>query len=166
MLLMDEPYNPSRDAPYGVQSLATEFALKWRNYQESEQRAYQRHFIELCEIVGYESPFDNLEDQNFVFQKAAPTPGDRRGIADVWLRDRFVMEYKRPRLNLENAYLQTLKYRDSLGNPPLLIVSDFHSIRIHTNFTGTVSDTYTITLKEPAEHRSTSETKIRPRRHL
>ena len=148
MLLMDEPINPSRQAPYGAQSFATDFAIKWRHYQESEQRAYQRHFIELCEIVGFESPFDDLENQDFVFQKAAPTPGDRRGIADVWLRDRFVMEYKSPRLNLENAYVQTLKYRDSLGNPPLLIVSDFHTIHIHTNFTGTVSDTYTITLRD------------------
>ena len=78
----------------------------------------------------------------------------------MWLRDHFVMEYKRPLLNLENAYVQTLKYRDSLGNPPLLIVSDFQTIRIHTNFTGTVSDTYTITLDDlravdaPAQRRS------------
>jgi type I restriction-modification system DNA methylase subunit len=146
--LLREAINPSRDAPGDARSLAARFATRWEYYQESEQRAYQRHFIELCEIVGYESPFDDLEDDNFVFQKFAPTPGDRRGIADVWLRGRFVMEYKRPLLNLENAYVQTLKYRDSLGNPPLLIVSDFRTIRIHTNFTGTVSDTYTITIDD------------------
>ena len=148
MLLMDEPVNPMRAAPYGTQSLATDFILKWREYQESEHRAYQRHFNELCDIVGHENPLDDLDNQDFVFQKFAPTPGDRRGFADVWLRDHFVMEYKRPLLNLENAYVQTLKYRDSLGNPPLLIVSDFQTIRIHTNFTGTVSDTYTITLED------------------
>ncbi len=147
-LLLDEPINPLREAPYGTQSLATHFILKWTDYQESEHRAYQRHFNELCEIVGHENPLDDLDNQDFVFQKFAPTPGDRRGFADVWLRDHFVMEYKRPLLNLENAYVQTLKYRDSLGNPPLLIVSDFRTIRIHTNFTGTVSDTYTITLDD------------------
>ena len=160
MLLLDEPINPLREAPYGTQSLATDFILKWREYQESEHRAYQRHFNELCDIVGHENPLDDLDDQDFVFQKFAPTPGDRRGFADVWFRDRFIMEYKRPRLNLENAYVQTLKYRDSLGNPPLLIVSDFQTIRIHTNFTGTVSDTYTITLDDlravdaPAQRRT------------
>ena len=147
-MLLDEPFNPLRAAPYGTQSLATRFILKWTDYQESEHRAYQRHFNELCEIVGHDNPLDDLDDQDFVFQKFAPTPGDRRGFADVWLRDHFVMEYKRPLLNLENAYVQTLKYRDSLGNPPLLIVSDFRTIRIHTNFTGTVSDTYTITLDD------------------
>ena len=159
-LLLDEPFNPLRDAPYGTQSLATSFILKWSEYQESEHRAYQRHFNELCDIVGHENPLDDLNNQDFVFQKFAPTPGDRRGFADVWLRDHFVMEYKRPLLNLENAYVQTLKYRDSLGNPPLLIVSDFQTIRIHTNFTGTVSDTYTITLDDlravdaPAQRRT------------
>ncbi len=148
MLLLDDPMNPLREAPYGTQSLATHFILKWTDYQESEHRAYQRHFNELCEIVGHDNPLDDLDNQDFVFQKFAPTPGDRRGFADVWLRDHFVMEYKRPLLNLENAYVQTLKYRDSLGNPPLLIVSDFRTIRIHTNFTSTVSDTYTITLDD------------------
>ena len=160
MLLFDDPVNPLRDAPYGTQSLATSFILKWQEYQETEHRAYQRHFNELCDIVGHENPLDDLQNQDFVFQKFAPTPGDRRGFADVWLRDHFVMEYKRPLQNLENAYIQTLKYRDSLGNPPLLIVSDFRTIRIHTNFTGTVSDTYTITLDDlgavdaPAQRKS------------
>ncbi len=41
-----------------------------------------------------------------------------------------------------------MRYRDSLGNPPLIIVSDFQTIRIHTNFTDTVSDTYTIELDD------------------
>ena len=50
----------------------------------------------------------------------------------------FVFEYKRPGGSLEAAYAQAVKYRDSLGNPPLTIVSDFEEIRVHTNFTGTV----------------------------
>ena len=40
---------------------------------------------------------------------------------------------------------QNLRY---LGNPPLLIVSDFETIRIHTNFTGKAPDTYIITLDD------------------
>ena len=148
MLLMDAPFNPSRNAPNGVQTLAHHFRIKWDRYQGTETRHYQAHFNEICEIVGHEIPADDLENQDFQFQQPAPTPGDRNGVADVWLRNHFVMEYKKPGKNLDDAYTQTLRYRDGLGNPPLLIVSDFETIRIHTNFTGTVSDTYTITLDD------------------
>lgn len=148
MLLMDDPINPSRDAPDAARVQSALFSAKWANYQGTEPQHYQAHFNEICEIVGHPKPADDLEDQDFEFQKAAPTPGDRHGVADVFLRGRFVMEYKKPGKNLEDAYNQALRYRDSLGNPPLLIVSDFETIRIHTNFTGTVSDTYTIALDD------------------
>ncbi len=148
MLLMDDPINPSRDAPDAARVQSALFSAKWANYQGTEPQHYQAHFNEICEIVGHPKPADDLEDQDFEFQKAAPTPGDRNGVADVFLRGRFVMEYKKPGKNLEDAYNQALRYRDSLGNPPLLIVSDFETIRIHTNFTGTVSDTYTIALDD------------------
>ena len=148
MLLMDEPINPSMSAPNGIQSQVHDFRFKWHGYQGTEPQHYQAHFNEICEIVGVEKPSDDLENQDFDFQKSAPTPGDRNGIADVFLRDHFVMEYKKPGKNLDDAYSQALRYRDGLGNPPLLIVSDFETVRIHTNFTGTVSDTYTITLED------------------
>ncbi len=148
MLLMDEAVNPSREAPYGVQALASTFASKWKGYRGTEIGNYQGHFNEVCEIVGYEKPADDLDNHDFEFQHPAPTPGDRRGTADVWLRDHFVMEYKKRGRDLEKAYAQVLRYRDSLGNPPLLIVSDFETIRIHTNFTGTVSDTYIIEIRD------------------
>ncbi len=148
MLLMDEPINPSLAAPNGVQSMVHDFRFKWRDYQGTEPQHYQAHFNEICEIVGVEKPSDDLENQDFDFQKSAPTPGDRNGVADVFLRDHFVMEYKKPGKNLDDANSQALRYRDGLGNPPLLIVSDFETVRIHTNFTGTVSDTYTITLDD------------------
>ena len=148
MLLMDEPINPSREAPDAARVKAAIFSAKWANYEGTEPQHYQSQFNEICDIVGHPKPADDLDNHEFEFQKAAPTPGDRNGVADVFLRDRFVMEYKKPGKNLEDAYSQTFRYRDSLGNPPLLIVSDFQTIRIHTNFTGTVSDTYTITLDD------------------
>ena len=95
MLLMDEAVNPSREAPYGVQALASAFASKWKGYRGTEIGNYQGHFNEICEIVGYEKPADDLDNHDFEFQHPAPTPGDRRGTADVWLRDHFVMEYKK-----------------------------------------------------------------------
>ncbi len=148
MLLMDEPINPSREAPDAARVNAAIFAAKWSGYQGTEPQHYQAHFNEICEIVGHPNPSDDLDNHDFEFQQPAPTPGDRNGVADVFLRGRFVLEYKKPGKNLDDAYSQALRYRDSLGNPPLLIVSDFENIRIHTNFTGTVSDVYTISLDD------------------
>lgn len=128
--------------PSVQQGMATRFANRWDGYRGSEVAHYQSHFNGLCELVGHDKPADRLGSKDFDFQKAAPTPDDRNGMADVFLRDRFVMEYKRPDSSLDQAYFQVLRYRDSLGNPPLLLVSDFETIRIHTNFTGTVSETY------------------------
>ena len=136
------------------------FSDSWRGYSGSEVSHYQDHFNGLCLIVGHESPSDNIGDTDFMFQRSAPTPSDRNGVADVFLRDRFVMEYKRPGGDLDEAYLQALRYRDGLGNPPLIIVCDFETIRIHTNFTGTVSETYYVNLddlldlEEPVRHKS------------
>ena len=96
MLLMDEPINPSRNAPNGAQTLAHDFRLRWNGYQGTEPQHYQAHFNEICEIVEHEKPADDLENQDFDFQKLAPTPGDRNGVADVFVRDHFVMEYKKP----------------------------------------------------------------------
>ena len=49
---------------------------------------------------------------------------------------------------MQSAYVQLLLYRDDLENPPLLIVSDLESIQIHTNFTGTTKQVYTVTLQD------------------
>ena len=143
-----------------AQFSATHFAERWSGYSGSEVSHYQAHFSGLCEIVGHEAPADRVGDSDFTFQRNAPTPGDRGGVADVFLRDRFVMEYKRLGGDLDGAYLQALRYRDGLGNPPLIIVCDFETIRVHTNFTGTVSEVYYIGLDDltdldrPARHRS------------
>ena len=148
MLLMDEPFNPSRVAPSVAQALASDFARKWTSYQGNEVQHFQAQFNELCEIVGHENPHDDLNNRDFEFNQRVRTATGSQGEADVFLRDHFIMEYKKPGLDLDAAYNQNLRYRDGLGNPPLLIVADFETIRIHTNFTGTVSDTYTITLDD------------------
>lgn len=66
--------------------------------------------------------------------------GEKRGFADVWKRDCFAWEYKKPSTDVNNlvrAYKQLKEYADGLHNPPLLIVSDIKStIRAHTQFTG------------------------------
>ena len=148
MLLMDAPFNPSRDAPNGAQTFAHDFRLKWKGYRGTEVQHFQAHFNELCEIVGHENPHDDLDNHNFEFNQHVRTATGTRGEADVFLRDHFIMEYKKPGLDLDAAYHQNLRYRDGLGNPPLLIVADFETIRIHTNFTGKAPDTYIVTLED------------------
>nr|HMN42720.1 N-6 DNA methylase [Phycisphaerales bacterium] len=60
------------------------------------------------------------------------------GFADVWKRGCFCWEYKRQgkHADLSAALDQLKQYRDSLDNPPLLIVCDVDHYEIHTNFTG------------------------------
>ncbi len=148
MLLMDEPINPSRDVPSAVQTLAADFGRKWTSYQGNEIQHFQAHFNELCAIVGHPKPSDDLDNHDFEFNQRVRTATGSQGEADVFLRDHFIMEYKKPGLDLDAAYNQNLRYRDGLGNPPLLIVADFETIRIHTNFTGKAPDTYIIELDD------------------
>ena len=60
----------------------------------------------------------------------------------------FAWEYKGKHANLDKAYGQLLQYRESLLNPPLLIVSDMQRIVIHTHFTNTAKQTHNLTLED------------------
>ena len=50
------------------------------------------------------------------------TEAGERGFADVWKKGCFAWEYKGKKKNLDDAYRQLLRYRESLLNPPLLVV--------------------------------------------
>ncbi len=75
------------------------------------------------------------------------------GFADVWWRDKFGWEYKRrgKYKDLKEAYAQLCQYREALGNPYLLVVSDIARTEIHTNFTGTAKQVHVIELEDLAE---------------
>ncbi len=94
-LLLNEPVNVLRDAPDESHMKAALFAAKWTGYEGTEPQYYQAHFNELCAIVGHPTPSEDLTNTDFGFQKPAPTPGDHYGVADVFLREHFVMEYKK-----------------------------------------------------------------------
>lgn len=103
-------------------------------------------------MLGVPTPAEADPDgDNYTFERGARklTGGD--GWADVWKRGHFAWEYKGKRANLKAAYDQLALYRESLENPPLLIVSDLNIIEIHTNFTGTVKQVHTIDLASFAE---------------
>ncbi len=137
------------------------FKAKWGKFTGKESAAYQEHFNDLCRVLGVPTPIeaDPTGEDSFCFQKhvvkdaelfaigddgkIAETADSERGFADVWKSECFAWEYKGPKEDLEKAYKQLLRYRESLLNPPLLIVCDFNRYIVRTNFNGAVQDTHT-----------------------
>jgi type II restriction/modification system DNA methylase subunit YeeA len=127
----------------------SEFVAKWRKVELTERSASQQHFLDLCEVFGHPKPAEaDPAGEWFTFEKGAAKHGGGKGWADVWKRGFFGWEYKGKHKNLDAAYDQLLKYRESLENPPLLVVCDMDRLIIHTNFTATASKIYDIPLSE------------------
>ncbi|HLE14675.1 MAG TPA: DNA methyltransferase, partial [Anaerolineales bacterium] len=126
-----------------------DFVSKWRQSTLKERSAYQEHFIDVCRLIGHPTPGE-LDPVGgfFTFEAGAGKQSGGEGWADVWYKGRFAWEYKGKHANLEKAYQQLLQYRESLQNPPLLIVSDLEQIHIHTNFTNTIKRIYPINLDD------------------
>jgi len=116
-----------------------EFVAKWRKAVLKERSAAQEHFIDLCHLIGHATPAEeDPTGHHFTFEAGASKQRGGQGWADVWKKGFFAWEYKSKHRDLGQAYQQLLQYRESLLNPPLLIVSDMEQIVIHTNFTNTV----------------------------
>jgi len=130
-----------------------EFVAKWSNVALTERASSQPHFIDLCHLLDQRTPTDADPTGDFytfemgASKAAGPTKG-KRGWADVWKKGCFAWEYKGPHANLDKAYQQLQQYRESLENPPLLVVSDIQTIQVHTNFTNSVKQVTTFTLDE------------------
>lgn len=126
-----------------------QFIDKWRKVELKERTASQSHFIDLCHLLGLDDPVtaDGTGDW-FTFEKGAPKSGGGEGWADVWRKDCFAWEYKGKRKDLDAAFEQLRRYAIGLENPPLLIVSDMDTIRIHTNWTNTVQQVHVIRLED------------------
>jgi hypothetical protein len=127
-----------------------EFVSRWRGVTLKERSASQSHFIDLCRLVGQPTPTEaDPTGEFYTFErgaeKSAGPTGSGHGWADVWKKGHFAWEYKGPRANLEKAYQQLQQYRESLENPPLLVVSDLQTVEVHTNFTNSVKRVITIT---------------------
>lgn len=136
-----------------------EFKKKWSRFQGKETSGYAEHFNDLCAMLGQQTPAeaDPSGTDFFCFQKRVvkdaelelDTPDanapEERGFADVWKKGFFAFEYKGKKKDLDAAYRQLLRYRESLENPPLLIVCDFDRYIVKTNFNGTVQEKYEFT---------------------
>jgi hypothetical protein len=123
------------------------FVAKWRGDTRKERSVSQEHFIDLCRLIGHDTPGES-RDGSLAFEEGASKQRGGQGWADVWKKGHFAWEYKGPHADLDKAYGQLLQYRESLENPPLLVVSDIQQIVIHTNFTNTVKQTTKLTLDD------------------
>ncbi len=117
-----------------------QFIEKWSKVELKERASSQSHFNDVCALVGHATPTDiDPKGEFFTFEADVDKDTEKKhGWADAWYKGKFIWEYKGPHKNLDVAYQQLLRYRESLGNPPLLITSDTQKIVIHTNFTNTV----------------------------
>jgi hypothetical protein len=126
-----------------------EFFAKWGlggpSYSLNERQGAQSHFIDLCRLLDVPAPGS---DPDYIFEQDTLVLGAARGFADVFKRNHFAWENKAPRGNLDSALKQLLSYSLALNNPPLLVVSDRLTIRIHTQFNGHPSEVHTIELHE------------------
>ena len=129
-----------------------EFIAKWRDSELKERSGSQEHFIDLCRLLGEQTPAqaDPIGDR-YCFERGARKDTGGDGWADVWKRHHFAWEYKGKHANLDNAFAQLRQYALALENPPLLIVSDMARFRLRTNWTNSVSETHEFALDDLAD---------------
>ncbi len=131
------------------------FVAKWSKSELKERSACQEHFLDLCRLVGHPTPAEaDPTGESFCFERFAEKQGGTDGFADVWKKGFFAIEYKGKRKDLVAAYEQLLRYREDLENPPLLAVCDTDRLVIHTNFTNTAKQTYSLDLANLADPNS------------
>ena len=140
-----------------------QFAEKWARAQLRERSGSQEHFLDICRLVGESTPAE--ADPNgdfFTFEKSLKKESGATGFADVWRRDCFAWEYKGLHADLSAAYSQLQLYRESLGNPPLLVVCDMDRYEVHTNFNNTVKRVYRFSNSDFPSDQSVDGTQLTP----
>lgn len=122
-----------------------QFIATWKDNPLSERAGSQAFFLDLCSMLGVDPPND---PDSYCFERGASRTGAGHGWADVWKRGHFGWENKGPGGDLSGALRQLMTYALALDNPPLLVVSNREITQIHTHFTGTPSETYTLRLED------------------
>jgi hypothetical protein len=135
----------------------TDFYAKWGTCGTAaslnERQGAQPHFMDLCALLGVATPGSSRQDgeNDYIFEQDTLLLGEARGYADVFKRGHFAWENKAPGKDLDKALKQLLGYSLALSNPPLLVVCDRATIRIHTQFTGHPSVVHTVHVDELAQ---------------
>jgi hypothetical protein len=126
-----------------------DFIQKWGPggpaFHLNEEQGAQSHFLDLCELLAVPKPGS---EAGYLFEEKNSVIGGRTGYADVFRRGAFAWENKAPGKNLDTALKQLLTYSLALSNPPILVVCDRLTIRIHTQFTGHPTETHNVLLTE------------------
>lgn len=135
-----------------------EFAAKWRERAPTvtEEQAYQEHYGDVASLVGGFVPGQADAPEGLTFQAGVQKVGTTDfGKADVFQPGHFIWEAKRAQKTaaaraktLGAALQQATLYARDLGNPPLIVTTDFVEIHVHTNFTGTAPKTFRLTLED------------------
>ena len=136
------------------------FIAKWGPggpaYALNEKQGAQSHFLDLCELLGVPKPGT---EPGYLFEEGTRVLGAAHGFADAFKRGAFAWENKAPGRNLDEALRQLQGYSLALENPPLLVVCDRLTIRIHTQFNGHPSERHTIALAELEQHETREKLK-------
>ncbi len=125
-----------------------QFIARWQNNKLNERAGAQGHFDDLCDLLGVDKPRDA---DNYCFERGAKKAGGGDGWADVWKRNHFAWENKKPGRDLDKALKQLTDYSLQLENPPLLVVCDRERIIIHTAFTGYPDEPREIRIEDLAD---------------
>ena len=150
-----------------------DFIEKWRASTLNERQGAVPHFEDLCALIGAPKPYaDDASADEHTFEKATAKQSGGVGHADVWKKNCFAWEYKAKGRNLDEALRQLKNYAGSLGNPPLLIVSDMERIRVHTNWNHLVTEVHDIALDDLMDgakrdfllHAFTDPDRLKPRK--
>jgi type II restriction/modification system DNA methylase subunit YeeA len=130
-------------------SAAEEFIAFWSAATLSERSGAHSHFNRLCAVLDVPTPAESdPTGEWYTFEKGVIKSTGRGGFADVWKRGHFAWEYKAQHKDLDAALNQLKQYALALENPPLLVVSDMLTIRVHTNWTNLPSKVHTFTLDD------------------
>lgn len=128
-----------------------QFIEKWSMTALTERQAAQEHFLDLCRVLGEQTPAEaDPTGREYTFEKGVSKIDGTGGFADVWKPGYFGWEYKKDKANLDRAYQQLQLYAVALENPPLLVVADTKQFRIYTNWTNTVQVRHDIALEDLA----------------
>jgi type II restriction/modification system DNA methylase subunit YeeA len=131
-----------------------EFVTRWAvvTGAQTEKAVAQSHFLDLCRLLDEPAPTEaDPSGETYAFEMGATKATGGNGWADVWKAGHFAWEYKTAGKDLDAAFAQLQQYAGALGNPPLLVVSDMQTIRIHTAWTNTVTEVHTIHLADLLE---------------
>lgn len=72
-----------------------EFVSKWKRVTAREKQTYQEHFLDICQLVGHQTPNDyDPTGTRFAFEMGAAKTSGGQGWADVAKLGFFGWEYK------------------------------------------------------------------------